>query len=126
MFAGNELVNKGYVMVYSDRQLVAIQCQVEPGGFSGERLFTVQLANGEDYVSVAPRQFCWNSNGNLVAINEPASKVNGLVAARVLEELEHSQVLVEVPDGQIIAVDRSKVQRRPTPIKPERKLDVPV
>lgn len=101
-----------------DRQLIALICKVAPGGFSGERIFEVRLADGNPYRSLAPRQFCWNSQGNLVAENEPTTEVDGMVAARIIDSVDDEQLIVEVPDGEIIAVDRSDVKERPTNIKP--------
>lgn len=110
-----------------DRQLVAIMCKVSPGGFSGERIFEVILANGEPYRSLAPRQFCWNSQNNLVTENEPNTEINGLIAARIIDDIDNDQMIVEVPDGEIIAVDKGIVKQRPTSIKPsESRLHVPV
>jgi hypothetical protein len=110
-----------------DRQLVALMCKVSPGGFSGERIFEVILANGEQYRSLAPRQFCWNSQNHLVAENEPKTEIDGLIAARVIDSIDNDQMIVEVPDGEIIAVDKVNVKPRPTSIKPpESRLHVPV
>jgi hypothetical protein len=114
-------------MGYSNRQLIALKCKVAPGGFSGERIFEVVLANGSPYRSLAPRQFCWNSHGSLVAANEPSAEVNGMVAARIIEFIDDGQAIVEVPDGEIIAVNKDDVKERPTSIKPsELRSNVPV
>jgi hypothetical protein len=114
-------------MMSLDRQLVALTCKVSPGGFSGERIFEVTLANGESYRSLAPRQFCWNSNNQIVAENEPQTEVDGLVAARIVDSIDKDQMLVEVPDGEIIAVDQSNMKSRPTSINPlESRLHVSV
>lgn len=110
-----------------DRQLIALVCKVSPGGFSGERIFEVTLANGEPYRGLAPRQFCWNGQGVLVKENEPETEIDGLIAARLIDSIEDDQMIVEVPDGEIIAVDRDRVRKRPTSIKPpEARLHVPV
>lgn len=101
-----------------DRQLVALKCKISPGGFSGERIFEVVLADGEAYQSLTPRQFCWNSQGNLVAADEPNAEVEGMVAARIVDFIDDDQLIVEVPDGETIAVDKSDVKPRPTNIKP--------
>lgn len=105
-------------MLYFDSQLVALTCKVAPGGFSGERIFEVKLANGELYRSVAPRQFCWNNQGYLVAENEPDKEVDGMIAARIVDSVGDDQLVVEVPDGETIAVDKKDVKERPTNIKP--------
>lgn len=102
----------------TDRTLVAIPCNISPGAFSGERVFEVQLANGESYTSLAPRQFCWSANGKLVEEREPTTKAKGMIAARIVAEIDDTQIQIEVPDGEVIAVDRSQVKPRPTPIIP--------
>ncbi len=100
------------------RQLVALPCKLAPGGFSGERVFEVELANGEAYRGLAPRPFCWNGQGRIVGAGEPSGEVAGMVAARVVDELDDGQVIVEVPDGAVIAVDPALVKPRPTDIRP--------
>jgi hypothetical protein len=109
------------------RRLVALKCKVSPGGFSGERIFEVTLADGKPYRSLAPRQFCWNTDRQIVAEDEPSSEIEGMIAARVVDFIDEDQVLVEVPDSEIIAVDTNNVQERPSNIEPpESKLHVPV
>jgi hypothetical protein len=101
----------------ADRSLVALPCELSMGSFSGERFFDVTLANGETYHGFAPRFFCWNASGKLVEGSEPETQSPGMVAAKVIQWLD-DQVQVEVPDGQVIAVDRNMVKSRPTPILP--------
>ncbi len=100
------------------KTLVALPCHLAPGAFSGERVFSVRMANGHEYVSLAPRQFCWNQSGQLVDRHEPGNAAEGMVAARVVNEPDALQVFVEVPDGEVIAVDRELVRSRPTEIRP--------
>src|SRR5437764_14335155 len=38
-----------------ERRLVALPCKLSPGMGSGERLFTVPLADGKSYQGIAPR-----------------------------------------------------------------------
>lgn len=106
----------------TDRTLVALPCKLFPGAFSGERLFEIKLANGDSYSSLAPRHFCWNAAGRLVQETEPTAETDGMIAARVVAELDDGQVQVEVPDAEVIAVDRSQVRPRPTPIVPPSSL----
>lgn len=115
-------------MLSFESRLIALICKVAPGGFSGERIFEVKLANGDLYRSIAPRQFCWNNQGYLVGENEPDTEVDGMIAARIVDSVEGDQLIVEVPDGEIIAVDRNDVKDRPTIIEPpmESKPHVPV
>lgn len=101
-----------------EQALIALPCKLSPGIVSGERIFEVKLANGQTYTGVAPRHFCWNAQGQLVGEKEPSGEVEGMVAARVIEELDDNQVAVEVPDGEVIAVDKDQARPRPTPVRP--------
>ena len=101
-----------------DRMLVALPCKLSPGVFSGEREFSVQLANGEWYTSFAPRQFCWNNSGQLVTTHEPPNCTDGMIAGKIVDYLADDQVFVEVPDGEVVSVDTSIIVDRPTPIVP--------
>ena len=102
----------------TEHALVALPCKLSPGIVSGERVFEVALANGRTYTGVAPRHFCWNAQGRLVGEKEPGGEAEGMVAARIVEELEDDQVAVEVPDGEVIAVNQDQIQPRPTPVQP--------
>jgi hypothetical protein len=105
------------IMKLSEGQPVALECKLSHGAFSGERVFKVKLADGDSYNSLTPYQFCWNDNGCLVEKNEPTTEISGMVAARIVDFDDH-QVIVEVPDGEIIAVEHDTVKDRPTNIKP--------
>jgi hypothetical protein len=113
--------------------LVALRCKLAPGMFSSERVFTVVLADGTEHRGIAARHFCWNADGVPVGPREPAEEAEGMVAARIVREVDISQVAVEVPDGEVIAVEEKNVVDRPTKIhqpsttlsaEPEK--DVPV
>src|SRR4051794_28317959 len=98
-------------------ELVAVPAKVAPGMLPSERFFTVKLADGTEHRGLAPRYFFWNAMGQLVGEAEPAEEVVGMVAARVLER-HNGYVSVEVPDGELIAVNSSDVRPRPTKIQP--------
>jgi hypothetical protein len=105
----------------SERKLVAIPCRLSKGLFSSERAFEATLANGETYVGVAPRHYCWNaSNKPLGEAEAEENEIPGFVAARIVEELDNGQSAVEVPDGEVLAVKTSQLRARPTPINPPR------
>jgi hypothetical protein len=89
--------------------------------FSNERAFEVELADGTSYSGPAPIHFCWNEDRKPLGESEAVGKeVNGWVAARVISQLEDDQVVVEVPDGEMIAVRASKIREAPTPVVPPR------
>src|SRR5262249_39069135 len=98
--------------------LVALKCRLSKGPFSRERTFEVKLASGEDYAGAAPRHFCWNAKGALLGEGEAGSEagVEGLVAAKLVDELEGGLRAVEVPDGEVLAVRDDQVVERPTRI----------
>ena len=103
--------------------LVAILCKIYPGAFSGERVIELQLANGESYQGVTPRHFCWNANGDLIGEKEPSGgEIGGLVAARLIEEIDDRQSSVEIPNGEVIAVKSNQIKMRPTPIVPPSRM----
>jgi hypothetical protein len=102
----------------ANRYLVAVPATLSAGMFSDERTFEVQLANGQTYVGLAPRYFCWDASGKLVGEKAPPGEVPGLVAAKLVDELDGGQVAVEVPDGTVIAVKEEQAKDRPTPILP--------
>src|SRR5207244_1812823 len=92
---------------------------IAPGMFSSERIFKVQLANGETYSGITPRHFCWNDNREPLGEKEPDKEVDGMVAARLIEQRQDGQCIVEVPDGEVLAVDPAVVVwERPTEIRP--------
>src|SRR5581483_7662875 len=97
------------IMAIANRKFIALPCKLTRGGFSGERVFEVLLADGTSYLGVAPRQFCWNDRGQLVAENEPTAGASGMVAARVVDQTDDGQVFVEVPDGVVVVVDQRTV-----------------
>ena len=97
---------------------IAIPCKLAPGMFASERLFKVELADGTEYRGIEPQFFCWNTAGRLVANGEPTTEAAGLLAARLVDELDEKQVAVEVPNGDVIAVVVASVKQRPTEIQP--------
>lgn len=96
----------------------ALPSKIAPGMFSSERIFRLTLADGSLYRGLAPRHFCWNADGKTLTETEPANETDGFIAGRVVEEIDDTQVAVEVPTGEVIAVDRPLVRSRPTEIRP--------
>jgi hypothetical protein len=100
------------------QRLIALNAIIESGAFSGEILFDVLLANGERYQSIAPRQFCWDSDNQYLVGNSFIGNRNGMIAARIIDIIDAYQVLVEVPDGNVITVALDDIKKRPTKIEP--------
>lgn len=101
-----------------NKNLIAVESCLEGGVFSSERVFEVTLADGTVHAGIAPRYFCWDKHNKPVTEKSAQEKGPGLVAARVVEELADDQVAVEVPDGEVIAVRKSRVRERPTEVIP--------
>lgn len=82
-----------------------LQCTIEMGAFNSERVFRIQLANGEVYQSLAAYLHFWNSADERISRNEPSrgNSIEGLVAARLLKQSK-DQLTVEIPDGEVVVV----------------------
>jgi hypothetical protein len=104
--------------VLNNKLLVALPCKLSPAAFSGERIFDVKMADGNIYTGVAPRHFCWNAKGAIVGEGEPQFEEEGGIAAKMIERIDDNQIAVEVPDGEVIAVDKDQIRDRPTQIAP--------
>jgi hypothetical protein len=93
---------------------VAVRCRILAGGFSGERLVHVSTTDGKEHVSLAPRLYCWTTEGRVLAEDEPKPgvAVEGLVAAHLLQ-VRDGKMLISLPDGEVILVNKDQVVQRP-------------
>lgn len=91
--------------------LVSVKCKIELGAFSGERVFVVRLANGDEYRSLASISHCMKEKGKALATNEPISEydMDGFVKAIKIKK-ELTNIIVEVPDGQLIMVSNETIK----------------
>jgi hypothetical protein len=102
-------------------RLVAVNCKLFSGVFPSERQFEVALADGETYRGLAPRHFCWNASGKIVEEEEVTDGADGWIAGKRIsyhEELPEGVAAIEVPDGEVLAVNEAAVRERPTKISP--------
>jgi hypothetical protein len=108
-----------------DRE-IALPCQIYAGGFSGERIARIVLADGSTQEVLAPRHYCWNKAGEPLVLEEPrlGESLEGMVAARRIQTLPNGSVIVTTPDGEVFAVSAQIV--RPRPRKSEISSNVPV
>src|SRR5205823_4090688 len=95
---------------------VALSCELTRGAFSDERVFKLKHTRGE-YQGIASRRYCWGEDNRLLAEHEPAEgeMIEGKVAARIIEVL-NGNVLVSLPDGEVITVSRDQLLERPTEV----------
>jgi hypothetical protein len=96
---------------------IGLLCRFTPGGFSGQRVALIRLADGQTHKGLAPLQYCWTRDKKPLGPEEPAEgqAVDGIVAARYLRPEQDGKVVVSIPDGDVIVVPRSLVTARPTP-----------
>jgi hypothetical protein len=109
-------------MVAMATNLVAVKCILFPGVFPSERQFEVTLANGDTHTGISPRHFCWNKLGKIIEEEEVTDGAEGSIAAKLIsydEILPEGVQVVEVPDGEFLAVNKYNIlSTRPTKVNP--------
>lgn len=98
---------------------IALACVLRTASFSDELVFTVVLANGRTYESLAPRAACWDMESRMILSDEPLGETNGYVEATALDFVD-DQLIVEIPDGTTIVVMIASVSARPSRTVPSR------
>ena len=88
----------------TDTRHVRIQCKISRGGFSGEKVFRMQLADGTEHVGAAPTAYCYDAQGRPLGAGGPPAPVAGLLTARIIERYEDGTCLVSVPSGEVLRV----------------------
>jgi hypothetical protein len=107
-------VNKRRTNV-SDYPIKALRCKISRGAFSSQRVFKLQLANGDEYVGIGPSHYFYNDKLQRLPKNEPAEEVSidGFVAARILSEDDQPKVLINIPSGDFITILQSELENLP-------------
>jgi deoxycytidine triphosphate deaminase len=83
-----------------------IRCQIERGGFSGERTFTIPNASGEPLIGVAYYEYFLDADQNPISEDVPPEGqiIDGFVMCRMVRRVDSSTVVVEVPSSDTIAI----------------------
>jgi hypothetical protein len=104
----------------SDPRSFSLECSIQRGAFSDERIVSIPNPGGEAYVGIASRQYCWKENDTPLGETEPneGETIEGKVAARVIKANGSGKVLVSIPDGEVIAVRPEQLKRRPQGVSP--------
>jgi hypothetical protein len=91
-------------------QIVLLACQISPSSFSGERVFRIALAKNNEYVGVAPVDYCRRRDQSAIGSNEPSKgeRISGYIEARVIEN-GGSEAKVALPDGEAIVVPVDRI-----------------
>ena len=94
--------------------LKAIACTISRGGFSDERVFSIDIGEIK-YSGVASRRHMWTAEGKPLEEGEPplGKNLSGLVAARVIQVETDGRVLVSIPDGEVITMPADQLVDRP-------------
>lgn len=99
---------------------IALKCRIRAGAFSGEKVYTLKLANGTERCSLVPTSHCWTVDGKPIGPNEPVEEIDGMVEARFIQRGPHPEnrhsIWVEVPahmDSESIAIHENLVVPRP-------------
>ena len=102
---------------------IAIYSKISRSGFSAERIFEVQLEDGS-YQGAVHYRYCFACNDRPIGEDEPprGETMEGKVAARRITEEEGDKVLVSVPDGAVLEVNKNQIAKLPK----ELRFDVPV
>jgi hypothetical protein len=94
---------------------IALNCSINAGGFSGERIAEITQLDGKARKVLAPRHYCWTREGRPLSPDEPhlGTPIDGLVAARRIED-RMSGVLITTPDGDVFLVSQDTIMTRPS------------
>lgn len=106
-------------------RMIAVRCRVSRGAFSDELVFEIdQTGDQNAYIGAASRQYIWNEAKQHFKPDEPAEgeSVPGLVAARQLGSRDAS-ILVAIPDGEVIQVEKRLLADRPQESAPDVPLE---
>jgi hypothetical protein len=78
-------------------------------------IFEIEQADSSGpYIGASSRLYCWHEDGRPLALDEPTADtpIAGLVAARQLKSI-NGDILVSIPDGEVIRVRINQIVPRP-------------
>ena len=92
---------------------VLVRCKIHPGGFSGERVFEVTMAAGNEYCGVSPLAYCRDEAVEPVrdGVPAPGTEIVGYVEALSIKTVR-GNTFVEFPDGQAVLIPSEQVTHR--------------
>jgi hypothetical protein len=97
-------------------EIIHVKCKIKPGGFSGERVFVVTLADGTELKGVASRRFLLDRSGKPIGADDPpeGKTVSGLLLCRIIEK-EAGAATVEVPNAELAYVAEKELVETSAP-----------
>jgi hypothetical protein len=93
-----------------ERNMVAVECEISRGAFSGERVFRVSLPNRGEHIGAASVNYFRKDDDSGLASDEPrpGEQVKGRVAARIVQKMG-DRVLVYLPDGEVVHLKPNQI-----------------
>lgn len=88
--------------------VIYIECKIAPGAFSGELVFRIE--NGIQHQGLAPRRYFFTSELKQIGADNVLEGTRAYIAGRIINENEDGSMLVSIPDGEVICVNRDKVK----------------
>jgi hypothetical protein len=99
---------------------IAIKCLIARSGIPSERVFRIKLFDGETYVGVAARDYCYDLDGRLIKEDQPppGKRVEGLISARLVREEGDGSLMASIPDGAVVVVSSDQTKSHPAEVSP--------
>jgi hypothetical protein len=93
---------------------VRVRCRISRSGFSSERVFRLELANGTIHTGAAPLDYCFNQNHEPLGADQPpvGKLIQGFLSARVVRKEPDGTSWVHLPSGDVVQVKQSSVVRQ--------------
>lgn len=84
---------------------IFLPCKIERGGFSSERTFVIDLADGSKLIGTADTEYLRDDKKNSIGGDQPphGEQKKGLVQCRRVSD-EDGHLVVEVPSADLIRV----------------------
>jgi hypothetical protein len=102
---------EGGAAMTSSVDFVFVRCNIERGGFSSERTFEIELADGDRVVGTANVQHFLDNEGRPLDDDVPPFGVtlHGMVRCRVIEQIDERTAIVDIPSFDLVEVPRDSI-----------------
>lgn len=96
----------------------ALRCRLRAGAFSGEKVYSLTLADGTVWKSLVSAPHCWHQDWRPVAESEPTEEIDALVECKVMMRMDPvtGGMLVAAPchcDTEYVFVKLETIIQRP-------------
>jgi len=97
-------------------ELILIRCRISRSGFSSERVFRVNRSDGPEHIGAAPVRYFFTEGKKPLPPDQPAERgvqIKGFLTGRVVLEESAEVILVSVPSGEVLRVNRQETAEYP-------------